>query len=331
LATAAPAEQPPALGNLPVKSREVDAADRNRVRQALVSLPLRFIPALAPERSAGASVVNAGQTDPAVQFTAKGAGHTLFFTEDEVVFAASRPELTAEDAKSAGKSNNNSANSAHSLARPGQAAVKSVVRLHFPGANPQPAIEGLEPLPGAANFFLGNDPARWQVNLPTYGAVVYRSLYPGIDLVYRGTQGRLKSEFYLAPGADPDTIQLAYQGVKDVRLGQDGALMLQTPLGELIEEAPLAYQEVNGVRHIIPGGYVLLPPSPPASLPGGEGSGVRGEGRTYRVAFRVGAYNPALPLVIDPELAFSTYLGGGNDDFGFRITVDGAGNAYVTG
>jgi hypothetical protein len=102
-----------------------------------------------------------------VQFTVKGAGHTLFFAEDEVVFAALRPELTAEDAKGRGLPDDDSANP---LAGPGRAAVKSVVRLRFPGANPHPAVEGLEPLPGAANFFLGNDPARWQVNLPTYGA-----------------------------------------------------------------------------------------------------------------------------------------------------------------
>jgi uncharacterized repeat protein (TIGR01451 family) len=260
---------------------EAESAPHEPGYQAFLSLPLRFI-------------ANAGQTHPAVRFTVKGAGHTLFFTEEGVVFSAAQ-EVDGE-------------------------RVQSVVRLRFPGANPHPGIEGLAPLPGTANFFLGNDPAGWHAGVATFGAVIYRDLYPGVDLVYSGTEGHLKSEFRLAPGVDPSGIQMAYDGAQAVHLRQDGALVLQTPLGELIEAAPLVYQEANGARQEIPGRYILL--SPWQDPDGGEGC---------RVGFRVDTHDPALPLVIDPVLGYSTYLGGSGDDAGYGIAVDDLGNTYVTG
>jgi uncharacterized repeat protein (TIGR01451 family) len=266
---------------------ELDAASRERVNQALFNLPLRF-------------VANAGQTDPAVRFTVKGAGHTLFFTQEGVVFSAVQ-EVEDE-------------------------TVRSVVRLRFLEASPHPTVEGLSPLSGVANFFLGNDPAQWRVNVPTYGAVAYRDLYPGVDLIYHGSEGYLKSEFRLAPEADPAAIQMVYSGLEALYLGEDGALVLQTALGELIETAPLIYQKVDGVRQVIPGGYVLLP----SDLIGFRN--LSGPGAdAYKVGFQVGAYDSTRPLVIDPALAYSTYLGGGDWDAGRSIAVDSDGNAYVTG
>jgi hypothetical protein len=287
LATAVPPA--PAGASIPTQG-DAPPAGRAGIKQALMQLPLRFI-------------ANAGQTDPEVRFTVKAAGQTIFFTPDEVVFSAV-------------------AGSAPQTRRPPDAATaqSQTVRLRFAGANTRPDIAGLEPLPGAANFFLGNDPAKWQANVPTYGAVAYRNLYPGVDLVYRGVEGRLKSEFRLAPGADPAAIRMEYQGVEAIRLDADGALVLHTPLGELVEAAPLIYQEAGGARQAVAGGYVLLQARPPSAGPGRE-----------RVGFRLAAYDPARPLVIDPVLAFSTYLGGSSTEGGNGIAVDGAGNAYVTG
>ncbi len=212
-------------------------------------------------------IANAGQEDPAVRFTVKGAGHTIFFTADEIVLSAA-------------------------------AAGTAVVHLRFPGSNPHPVIEGLAPLPGTANFYRGNDPAAWRTHVPTYEAVVYRELYPGVDLVYSGREGRLKSEFRLAAGADPRRIQMAYYGLTGISLQANGALALETPLGTLLEEAPLVYQERDGLQQPIPGRYLLL-------------SAAAGE---RRVGFQVGQYDSSRPLVIDPELTYSSFLGGSSDE-----------------
>ena len=257
---------PTAVGP-PLAGAEIDAA---QIQATLAKLPLSF-------------VANAGQTHPAVRFHVRGAGHTIFFTPEEVVFSASQ-EVDGE-------------------------RVSSVVRLRLVGANPEPVVEGLERLPGVANYFVG-DRSQWRTGVPTYGAVAYRAVYPGIDLVYRGTAGRLKSEFRVAPGADPGQIRLAYSGVESMRLRVDGALVLATALGELIEESPAVYQEIDGRRVEVAGSYRLL----------GEG----------HVGFALGAYDADYPLVIDPTLSYSTYLGGSGIEDGKDIAVYG-GYAYVTG
>jgi hypothetical protein len=221
---------------------------------------------------------NSGQTDPAVRFTAESAGQAFFFTDDEVVFTAQ----------------------------------SAVARLRFLGANPHPTLAGLEPLPGAVNFFLGNDPARWRTEVQTYGAMAYHDLYPGIDLIYHGADGGLKSEFVVAPEADPSRIAIQYSGADTPQLRSDGALILQTPAGAWVEPAPRIYQDADGgLRREVPGGYRLV---------GGD-----------RVSFQLGAYDRSKPLILDPALGYITYLGGIGWDQAYGIAVDAAGNAYVTG
>ncbi len=147
--------------------------------------------------------------------------------------------------------------------------------------------------------------------MPTYGAVAYRELYPGIDLVYRGTEGRLKSEFIVAPGSDPASIRLSYSGVEAMSIRGDGALVLQTDMGELVETAPFIYQRIDGQSREVSGSYQLL----------GEG----------QVGFSIGDHDRAYPLVIDPTLVYSTYLGGTNFEFPSDLAVDSAGSAYIAG
>jgi len=300
-AIAAPGEEGPLM---PATAEDDDAS--HATRQALLALPLRFVP-------------NAGQTDPSVRFTVQGAGHTFFFTPQEIVFTAvaSHPRPDQGLPYRPPDPQRDTGDEAD-LERP-----FDLVRLRFLGANPNPHLEGVEPLAGVVNYFLGNDPARWRSNVPTYAALSYQGLYPGVDLVYRGTEGSLKSEFHLAPGADPGAILMGYTGLHSLRLRADGALILETPLGELIEEAPLIYQQVDGQRREVQGRYTILPPLPV----GGGGQ----PGQVQRVTFRVSAYDQGLPLVIDPVLAFSTYLGGEDWDFGSGIAVDEEGNVYVTG
>ncbi|GIK36253.1 MAG: hypothetical protein BroJett011_00860 [Chloroflexota bacterium] len=283
---------------------------------SLAQLPLRFIP-------------NHGQTDPSVKFHVHSLGGSLFFSPQEIVFSLPTP-VTEQRSGGAGGQGREKATSTPFFNRNSEiharkGSPKSVVRLTFDGANPTPAVEGLNPLPGGANFFLGNDPAQWQSNLPTYAGIVYRDLYPGIDLVYRGTEGQLKSEFIVAPGADPRQIRLRYEGAESLSVREDGALVIQTAAGELVEAPLLIYQEVNSVRREIEGHYLLLDET------GSSIQNPKSKIQNPLVSFQVTAYDPTLPLIIDPELVYSSYLGGGDYDNGLGITLDAFGNIFVTG
>ena len=198
-----------------------------------------------------------------------------------------------------------------------------MVRLGLVGANPDPEMVGLEPLSGKVNYLTGKDPQRWRTGIPTYAKVRYRDVYPGVDVVYYGAQRQLEYDFVVAPGADPARIRLAVTGAEALNIDATGDLVLRTAGGALRLHKPLIYQETGGARKEIAGGYVLL-------------------GKD-RVGFRVAAYDTETPLVIDPVLSYSTFLGGAsivcdetgctnnNTDYGVGIAVDSAGNAYVTG
>jgi uncharacterized repeat protein (TIGR01451 family) len=184
------------------------------------------------------------------------------------------------------------------------------VRMEFEGANPRRWLEGRERLPGRVNFLRG-DRAEWRVGIPTYGSVVYRDLYPGIDMVY-GSNGRnLKSEFRVNAGVDPARIRIRYCGADLVRVGRDGALVISVDGQELQEQEPVAYQERGGSRIAISAQFSV--------------------DRDGRVSFLVGEHDPELPLVIDPVMVYSTLLGGSSSDAALAMAVDPAGAVYVAG
>src|SRR3989441_8952332 len=192
-----------------------------------------------------------------------------------------------------------------------KAITTTVLRMRLVGANPAAEISGLEELPGKSNYFIGNDPKKWHTNVPNYARVKYRNLYPGIDLVYYGNQRQLEYDFVVRPGANPSRIVLGVQGADRLEVDAQGDLVLHTAVGPIRQRKPVIYQEIDGDRKEIPGAYVLT-------------------GR-HQVGFRVAAYDASQPLVIDPVLVYSTYLGGSGLDQGFGIAVDASGNAYVTG
>jgi uncharacterized repeat protein (TIGR01451 family) len=181
--------------------------------------------------------------------------------------------------------------------------------LRFPGANRNATLEARAELSGKVNYLTAT---RRNTNIPTYREVAYKNLWPGIDLVFRGRAGRLKYKFLVKPGARASTIRLAYRGAKGLRLGAAGALLVQTPLGTLRDAAPQGFQRSGDKRVPVKTRYSLT-----------AGGSVYG--------FKVSSYDRSRPLVIDPSLAYSTYLGASSFDQARSIAVDASGSAYATG
>lgn len=276
-------------------AKEPGASTRATVQEVYGKLPLYF-------------EANRGQTDTQVNFLSRGNGYTLFLTPTGAVLAL----VKTERGKEGEKEEKGDAQSATD--RPQSA----VLRMHLVGANPVPQVTGLEELAGKSNYFPDSDPARWRTNIPTYAKVKYQGVYPGVDLVYYGNQRQLEYDFVVAPGADPRAITLAFVGADTLEIDAQGNLILHTAGEHLRMHRPLIYQEVDGVRREISGGYVLH-------------KILESEPRAQRVGFQIAAYDATKPLIIDPVLVYSTYLGGSHRDQGQGIAVDGAGNAYVTG
>lgn len=260
-----------------------------RLQAAFRTLPLSF-------------EANRGQVDHRVKFLSRGGGYTFFLTSTDAVlatFAPSRRTRIVPGPLNPGK--------LESSALPRQ----SVVRFRPVGGTAHPQLVGLDMLPGKVNYFIGNNRRRWQVDIPTYGSVAYRSVYPRIDLVYYGTQGRLECDWVLRPGANPRAIRLRIEGAGRLRLDREGNLVLGGRLGTLVQSKPLIYQQTGRTRQIIAGRYTLIGP--------------------HAVGFNVASYDVTRPLIIDPVLLYSTYLGGSGSDHSSGIALDGAGEAYITG
>ncbi len=231
---------------------------------------------------------NQGQTDPSVNFLSHGSGYGLFLTPTEAVLSLQK-----------------------AAADPTSAPAPDVLRMQLVGANAAPHIVGQDQLPGTSNYLVGNDPSQWHTNIANYGKVEYQDLYPGVNLVYYGNQQQLEYDWVVTPGADPGVIRLAFTGQQGLELDGQGNLVLHTAGSDVVEQAPVVYQQSAAGREAVTGRYVL------------EGNG--------QVGFAVGAYDASRPLIIDPILSYSTYLGGSFNENGLGIAVDSAGNAYVTG
>jgi hypothetical protein len=165
---------------------------------------------------------------------------------------------------------------------------------------------------------VGDDPDRWHTGLASYGELLYRRLWPGIDMVVSGEGGKLNYEFLVRPGASVEEIRLAYRGAQELSVGAGGELLVETPLGVLEDAAPRSYQTIDGKRVAIESRYALLE----------KEEGGSSEGYGFSVG---GGYDARYPLVIDPGLAYSTFLGRTGSDQGLGIKVSRSGQAYVTG
>ncbi len=229
---------------------------------------------------------NRGQTDAAVKFFTRAGGYSLYLTAAEAVIVLPRAASTAG-------------------AEPG------VVRMKLKGANASLAVRGRDILPGYSNYILGKDSSGWRSGAEHYARVELGQVYPGIDMVYRFSQGKVEHDFVVAPGANPWRILLGFEGAKSLRLDPRGNLVLRVEGGELTYKAPELYQTLGSRRVPVKGRYVLA--------------------ANNHVRFEVGNYIRSKELVIAPALAYSSYLGGTANDYSNAIFVDASNNAYLTG
>jgi hypothetical protein len=269
-------------------ARKVAGRRRPGFRRLLVeSLEDRTVPSGASLAAYGqlplSFEANHGQTAAPVDYLSRGQGYTLFLMPSQAVLALS------------------------------QGSAEDVLRMRLVGANPAAQALGLDQQAGVSNYLLGNDPGKWITNVPHFGRVAYQGVYPGINLFYYGnSQTQLEYDFDVAPGARAGAIQLAFQGVQSMSVNGQGDLVLHTAGGDVTEQAPVAYQMIDGVRQMVWVHYVL------------EANG--------QVGFALGTYDQNQSLIIDPVLSYSTYLGGSGGITGSTsIAVDGAGSAYITG
>jgi len=239
---------------------------------------------------------NQGQASPQTKFLAHGRGYSASLNAGGMALTL-RPTGVAPTTD-------------RSLS-PGTKRPGATLQFSLLGANPAPVIVGEGPQLGKVNYFIGSDATKWQTNVPTYGSVRYKNVYPGIDLVYYGNHQQLEYDFAISSGADPGLIQFEIKGASEIGLDEKGNLVVRIGSGELNFQSPVVYQESNGQRAAVNGGYVVNAPN--------------------RISFHVAAYDASKPLVIDPVLVYSTYLGGVGDDEPTGIAVDGTGSVYVAG
>jgi hypothetical protein len=234
---------------------------------------------------------NEGQSDPQVRFLSRGSGYALFLTDREAIL---------------------------SLRGSKKDAAPAVLRMGLDGARPAAKVTGLEQLEGKTNYLRGRDRTKWHTDIANYGRVRYDSVYPGVDVVYYGNQRQLEYDFLVAPGSSPDPIRLTFAGAKRVELAKNGDLLLHAGQGTVRQQRPVIYQQVGGKRREVQGSYVLLNPKRKT-----DGAAV--------VGFKIAKYDATKPLVIDPILTYSTYLGGVFDDQALAVCADKFGCAYVAG
>ncbi len=249
---------------------------------------------------------NRGQADSRVQFMARGKGYTLLLTPTETVLAESQTQVSARSGALGPFQNSLIATKTYH---------RGVIRMQLVGANSAPAMTGLEALPGKVNYLIGNDPTKWQTQVPLYSQARTEQVYPGVDLLFHGDERQLEYDFVVAPGADPSKIAFRIRGAARTKIDAHGDLVLHTTDSDFVMHKPVVYQMIASERRPIESSFVK-----------------RGKNE---VAFRLGAYDHSQSLVIDPAIGFSSFLGGASEDVSGGFAVDdsspGSPKLYLSG
>ncbi|MEW6733830.1 MAG: SBBP repeat-containing protein [Acidobacteriota bacterium] len=283
-------------GLQPGSLTQPDPDIKARISETYYNLPLSF-------------EANQGQITNQVSFISRGHGYNLFLTPTEAILALSQHRALFKEQKGLATISDTENTNDNRVTK------ATILRMKLLNANSSSHITGIEELPVKSNYLIGNDPHKWHTNITNYSKVHYENVYPGIDMVYYGNQRQLEYDFIVSPGADPEVIKLGFQGVNKLEVDIQGDLILHAEGEKIHQHKPILYQKTNRGKQIIEGHYLLKSDT--------------------EVGIQVAAYDTSLPLVIDPVLIYSTYLGGNNSENApgsqGEITVDSLGNAYITG
>ena len=242
---------------------------------------------------------NVGQANAEVRFLARANGFTMLLDSKGATMALAAPSSTSSPPPKGVAYTQPSVLSRQS----------SILSLQLVAANPAAQLVGEDALPARSNYFIGSDPAQWHTNVPNYARVVAKAVYPGIDMVWYGSGGNLEYDFVLAAAADPHAIRLKVAGATITQAGDE--LALHTATGTLYQHAPHIYQQTANGQQPVSGEYKML--------------------GSDEVGFAISAYDTSQPLVIDPQLTYSTYFGGSGNEIGLGIELDSNKDIYVVG
>ena len=261
-------------------SIKVDRASKLKVLESYGKLPLSFIE-------------NRGQVHKEASYYLKGRQGSIYFTSEGIVYDILSDAVLPLKATNYTKTRRLS------------------FTLKLERTNRGVMLIGRGKLPGKANYFIGNDPKKWQTGIPMYKEVVYKDPYTGIDLKIYGTNNQMEYDFIVSPGANPKDIKMTFEGIDALSLDKDGDLLIHTPIADLRHLRPRVYQEIDGERHNVRGSFRVA---------------------KNTVSFDIGDYSKNHPLIVDPvTLSYSTFLGATGGDLGYGIAVDASGSAYITG
>ena len=283
-------------GNSEIKEVEVAGSNTStayRVGKKYGELPLNF-------------EANKGQAEGQVKYLSRGAGYNLLLTPQETILKLYGDKSQPDQLRGNGKSD---LRDGVRLKEKALAVSQKAdfLRLRLVGANPNARIYGKEQLAGKSNFFYGSDSAKWVTDVPNYAQVKYENVYPGIDVVYYGNQRNLEYDFIVSPGADPNAIQLEFEGQQNIQLARKGDLLIKIGERFVRQHKPSVYQEIAGQRREVKGHYVLS--------------------KSKAVKFRIGRYDASYPLIIDPVISYSTYW----HSLITSLATGTDGSLYVTG
>jgi len=261
----------------------------NEVIKSINNLPLYF-------------VENRGQLNEHVKYHLKIPNGNVCFTVEEIVYQF----LHRGD-----KGKNREERLMRKEKEKGEEIKVENIRVRYVGMKEKVKVEGMDESQAKYSYFQGKNPQKWVKGARAFNKLIYRELYPNIDLIVYGNGRRIKNEYRIRVGGEVEKIKLRYEGIKQLRVNERGQLEIETEQGILKEDIPLSYQIIEGKKVEVETKYVIE------------------NDNTLR--FKVGEFKKDRELIIDPDLIYSTYLGGSSSDEGHGIAVDGSGNVYVTG